>query len=74
MKNNADQIDSGADTTTVKSPCIAVCMLNADDICEGCYRSSQEITDWSVLSNAQKRTVMVEVRARFQRLNTHQLL
>ncbi|WP_101759349.1 DUF1289 domain-containing protein [Oceanicoccus sp. KOV_DT_Chl] len=58
----------------VKSPCISVCVLNEDDVCEGCYRSAQEITDWSVLSNTEKQSVMVEVRQRFKQLNKHLLL
>lgn len=58
----------------VKSPCISVCVLNGDDICEGCYRSVEEITDWSLFSNEQKTAVMIEVRARFKSLNKHLLL
>lgn len=58
----------------VKSPCISVCVLNDENICEGCYRSAQEITDWSVLDNQQKRVVLLKTKQRFQRLNKHQLL
>jgi len=29
-----------------QSPCISVCLLDDDDICVGCYRSANEITDW----------------------------
>jgi hypothetical protein len=62
------------DEAEIKSPCISICVLNQDDICEGCYRSAQEITDWSVLENPQKKAVMVQVRERFRRLNKHLLL
>ena len=58
----------------VKSPCISVCVLNEDDICEGCYRSAEEITDWSILSNQAKEEVMIVVSQRFKRLNKHLLL
>lgn len=58
----------------VKSPCISVCVLNAADVCEGCYRSAQEITDWSVLSSEQKKAVLLKVGERFQQLNKHLLL
>ncbi len=58
----------------VKSPCISVCVLNEDDICEGCYRSAREITDWSVLSLEDKQDVMVNVKQRFKQLNKHLLL
>ncbi len=59
---------------TVKSPCISVCVLNEEDICEGCYRSVEEITEWSRLDNDAKRQVMQSVRERFNRLNRHRLL
>ncbi len=58
----------------VKSPCISVCVLDQNDICEGCYRSAEEITDWSELSNRHKQDVMVKVRERFKQLNKHLLL
>ncbi len=58
----------------VKSPCISVCVLNEDDVCEGCYRTAQEITDWSQLSNEQKQLVMKHVKERFKKLNKHLLL
>ena len=58
----------------VKSPCISVCVLNEEDVCEGCYRSAQEITDWSVLSVEDKQAVMGNVKVRFKQLNKHLLL
>lgn len=47
-----------------KSPCISVCVLDDDDICTGCYRSADEITDWFMASDEQKREVLRKVRAR----------
>jgi len=58
----------------IKSPCISICVLDENDICEGCYRSAQEITDWSTLSHPQKQAVMVQVRKRFKDSNKHLLL
>ncbi len=62
------------DELEIKSPCISVCVLNQDDICEGCYRSAEEITGWLELSNPQKKAVMETVAERFKQLNTIQLL
>lgn len=42
----------------VKSPCVSVCCLDSDDVCFGCYRSAQEITDWFHYSNDEKRQVL----------------
>jgi predicted Fe-S protein YdhL (DUF1289 family) len=44
--------------TEPRSPCISVCVLDDDDICAGCYRSAEEITDWFMASNEQKREVL----------------
>ncbi|MFA7554526.1 MAG: DUF1289 domain-containing protein [Spongiibacteraceae bacterium] len=58
----------------VKSPCIGVCVLNEGDICEGCYRSSEEIGRWSELSAPEKKEVIVLAHSRFKKLNKHFLL
>ena len=42
----------------VKSPCVSVCALNRDDICEGCFRSGTEISQWGRMSNAEKKQVL----------------
>ncbi|MBD2860170.1 DUF1289 domain-containing protein [Spongiibacter sp. KMU-158] len=42
----------------VASPCISVCVLDEQDICTGCFRNVQEITEWSVLSNEARREVV----------------
>ncbi|MCQ3827897.1 DUF1289 domain-containing protein [Microbulbifer elongatus] len=42
----------------VKSPCVSVCALNRDDICEGCFRSGAEISQWGRMSNTEKKQVL----------------
>jgi predicted Fe-S protein YdhL (DUF1289 family) len=66
--------DTMTEEAAVKSPCISICVLNEEDICEGCYRSAQEITDWTELSNPQKEQVLIKVNERFKVLNKHLLL
>jgi uncharacterized protein len=42
----------------VASPCISVCNINDDSgLCEGCYRTLDEIAVWSQMDNAAKREV-----------------
>lgn len=53
----------------VRSPCISVCVLDDDDICLGCYRSAEEITDWSMLGNDEKREVLSRARERLEASN-----
>jgi predicted Fe-S protein YdhL (DUF1289 family) len=43
----------------VRSPCVSVCALDDDGICVGCYRSADEITQWTSLDNAGKRAVVL---------------
>ena len=42
----------------VKSPCVSVCALDVDDVCVGCYRTGQEIAQWTSLDNDGKREVL----------------
>ncbi|MCB1710137.1 MAG: DUF1289 domain-containing protein [Halioglobus sp.] len=36
------------------SPCVSICVLDERDICQGCFRSASEITDWLMASTVQK--------------------
>jgi predicted Fe-S protein YdhL (DUF1289 family) len=46
------------------SPCIDICVLDEQDICAGCYRSAQEITDWSQLDYRGKQRILDQSRER----------
>ena len=48
------------------SPCISVCVLNMDDICTGCYRSAEEVTDWFMASAEAKREILRRAQERLQ--------
>ncbi len=50
--------------TEVASPCVSICALDEDDVCIGCYRSGEEITQWSQMSSEEKQAVMEQVRQR----------
>ena len=56
--------------TTVRSPCVSICVLDEQDICTGCQRTGQEITRWGRISDAEKRDILelCEQRARDQGL------
>jgi predicted Fe-S protein YdhL (DUF1289 family) len=42
----------------VRSPCINVCRIDAaTGLCEGCYRTLDEIAAWSGMADADKREV-----------------
>lgn len=42
----------------IPTPCIGVCALNAEDICEGCLRRSSEIARWASMSDAERTHIM----------------
>jgi len=49
----------------VPSPCNNVCRMNPDtSLCEGCFRTLNEIAAWSAMSNAEKRAVLAQLPAR----------
>ncbi|OQX34823.1 MAG: hypothetical protein B0D91_11805 [Oceanospirillales bacterium LUC14_002_19_P2] len=48
----------------VSSPCIAVCKLDAMEICTGCGRHIREIRGWPELSREQKLDVVARAQER----------
>ena len=52
-----------------KSPCVSICVLDEDDICQGCYRSAAEITDWFMASAQEKRDILARARERLLESN-----
>lgn len=43
------------------TPCIGVCSLGDDGLCEGCLRTTAEIGAWGGLSDADRRRIMDQV-------------
>jgi len=49
----------------VPSPCNNVCRMKPDTgLCEGCFRTLDEIAAWPAMSDAEKRTVLAQLPAR----------
>ena len=48
----------------IRSPCISVCVLDENDVCMGCYRSAEEVTDWFMAGDEEKRAIMQRVEQR----------
>lgn len=51
----------------VGSPCVSVCLLDGDDVCVGCFRTADEITDWVMLDDDARRQVIDRSRERMRR-------
>lgn len=47
------------DEKEIQSPCIGVCSMDeSNGLCQGCYRTMDEIQGWWDLDNAQKQAVI----------------
>lgn len=42
----------------IKSPCVNVCVLDLDGICQGCGRTRGEIEGWWDMTNEEKQQVL----------------
>jgi predicted Fe-S protein YdhL (DUF1289 family) len=56
-----------------QSPCISVCLLDDKDICTGCFRSADDITDWFMATADQKREMLRRARERMEASTTLRL-
>ena len=44
----------------IKSPCTAVCKIDYENgYCIGCNRTIEEITNWSILNDQQKKKILL---------------
>ena len=59
---------------SVRSPCISVCVLDSNDICEGCYRSGEEISNWGLLNDEERMKVIELTAQRFRASQKNTLL
>lgn len=49
----------------IESPCVKICIVDpATRLCMGCYRSMDEIRDWSHMTPQSRRAVMDTLPAR----------
>ncbi len=53
----------------VESPCVQVCVIHPDArICTGCYRTIEEIADWSRMTSSERRAIIAALPDRAPRL------
>ena len=41
-----------------ESPCISICSLDQNNVCEGCFRTGNEIIDWFTADDDRKREIL----------------
>ncbi|MDR8757874.1 DUF1289 domain-containing protein [Burkholderia pseudomultivorans] len=44
------------------SPCVGVCSTLFDDVCKGCGRTADEVSNWVFMSDDEKRAVWARIR------------
>lgn len=49
---------------SIGSPCVGICSLDDEDVCIGCQRTGEEITNWGCMSIEEKKQVLVLVSER----------
>ncbi|ODP38994.1 DUF1289 domain-containing protein [Sphingomonas turrisvirgatae] len=42
----------------VASPCVGICRMRADGLCEGCGRTLGEIAEWSLATDERRREIL----------------
>ena len=43
---------------TPQSPCVSICALDQNDVCEGCYRTGDGIVDWFTADDTRKQKIL----------------
>jgi len=65
MSSNPYRKDVGPPPEFVPSPCISVCVVDPDGaLCLGCFRTLDEIAEWSLLDADAKRRILAALPAR----------
>ena len=50
---------------SVPSPCVGLCTLNSKtELCDGCYRSMDEIREWIIMPREEKLEALELIKAR----------
>ena len=50
------------------SPCVGICQYNEQDLCSGCFRTSNEISQWFDMTQEEKKKVMSLLPSRMEEL------
>ena len=45
----------------ILTPCIGVCTMGEDGLCQGCFRTLAEIASWGTLAEVERQRIMDEV-------------
>ena len=57
-RGNKERID----WVDIESPCVKICKL-IDNVCVGCLRTSEEITQWAWMTHEERSAVIKEIQS-----------
>lgn len=64
-----EKLNSIKSMTEPASPCVSICALDEEDICIGCYRSADEISNWVSFDPQRKLEVLENCLVREKKVN-----
>ena len=57
-----------SDDKEVSTPCIGVCQYDNEDICRGCFRTLDEISNWALMTEEERKEIMKKLDERAESL------
>ena len=52
----------------ISSPCVGICQYNKEEVCSGCFRTADEISQWTTISDSEREKITNELDARMEKL------
>ena len=57
-----------SDDSEFSTPCIGVCQYDNEDICRGCFRTLDEISNWALMTEEERKEIMKKLNQRAESL------
>jgi len=57
-----------SDDNKFSTPCIGVCQYDNEDICRGCFRTLDEISNWALMTEEERKEIMKKLDERAESL------
>jgi len=57
-----------SDDSEFSTPCIGVCQYDNEDICRGCFRTLDEISNWALMTEEERKEIMKKLDERAESL------
>ena len=58
-----------SDDNEFSTPCIGVCQYDNEDICRGCFRTLDEISNWALMTEEERKEIMKKLNKRAEKIS-----